>query len=59
MDCKECKIVCGEKEIASFEHSKEGFSIKFTEEGKEMFKKHCKCSCKCEDCKCEPCECKE
>jgi len=45
MMCKECKIVCEGKEIANFNCDENGFSIKFTEEGKEHYKKFHKGCC--------------
>ncbi len=38
MECKECKIVCEGKEIATIDCGEDGFNIKFTEEGKAMCK---------------------
>ncbi len=41
---KECKIVCDDKEIATFDCDENGFSVKFTEQGKSMckeFKSRC------------------
>lgn len=32
MECKECKIVCDGKEIATINCSEDGFNIKCTEE---------------------------
>jgi hypothetical protein len=46
MECKDCKIVCEGKEVATISCTGDGFNIKHTEEGKkfckEMFKKKCK-----------------
>ena len=39
-DCKDCKIVCGGKEIATIECNCDGFTVKCTDECKEMFRKH-------------------
>ncbi len=36
MKCKECKIVCNGKEIATIDCTKEGINIKCTEEGKKI-----------------------
>lgn len=38
MKCKECKIVCDGKEIATIKCSENGFSVECTEEGKNMYK---------------------
>jgi len=38
MKCKDCKIVCDGKEIATIKCEKEGFSIKCTDEGKKICK---------------------
>ena len=38
MECKGCKIVCGEKEVAIIECTSDGINIKCTEEGKELCK---------------------
>jgi len=38
MKCKECKVVCDGKEVATINCSRDGFSIKCTEEGKSMCK---------------------
>jgi hypothetical protein len=38
MKCKDCKIVCNGKEVATIKCDENGFSIKCTEEGKEMCK---------------------
>jgi hypothetical protein len=43
MECKECKIVCDGKEVATISCSEDGFSIKCTDEGKEMCKQFCGC----------------
>ncbi|MBR9705006.1 hypothetical protein GOV12_06350 [Candidatus Pacearchaeota archaeon] len=45
MENKECQVICEGKEIATLNCSKDGFSIKFTNEGKEMCKDHCKDCC--------------
>ncbi len=45
MKCKECKIICDGKEIATFSCTEEGFSIKFSEEGKDMCKEMSKGCC--------------
>lgn len=39
MKCKECKVVCEGKEVAIITFSEDGFSLKHTEEGKELCKK--------------------
>ncbi len=39
-DCKDCKIVCDGKEIATITCSGDGFTVKCTDECKEMFHKH-------------------
>ena len=44
MECKECKIVCDGKEVATINCSEEGFSLKCTEEGKKL-RKEFKCGC--------------
>jgi hypothetical protein len=36
--CKDCKIVCDGKEIATIKCGEDGYSIKCTKECKEMFK---------------------
>ncbi len=36
MECKDCKIVCGGKEVATITCGEDGFSIKCTEEGNKM-----------------------
>ena len=36
MECKECKIVCNEKEVATISCTEEGLIIKCTEEGKKL-----------------------
>jgi len=38
MKCKDCKVVCEGKEVATFSCSEDGFVIKCTEEGKKMCK---------------------
>jgi len=38
MENKECKIVCGDKTVATIEKTEKGMEIKCTEEGKEMCK---------------------
>ena len=38
MDCKDCKIVCGGKEVAVIECTKDGINFKYTEEGKKLCK---------------------
>ena len=38
MKCKECKVVCEGKEVATISCDKEGVTIKCTKEGKELFK---------------------
>lgn len=45
MKQKNCKIVCDGVEIASIDCRKDGFSIKCTDEGKEMCKDICKGCC--------------
>ena len=40
MKCKECKVVCDGKEIATLTFSEDGFSFKHTEEGKKCCKEH-------------------
>jgi hypothetical protein len=41
---KECKIVCEGKEVATINHTSDGFSVKCTSEGKELCK-HYGCHC--------------
>jgi hypothetical protein len=36
MKCKECKVVCEGKEVATISCDEGGFSIKCTEEGKKL-----------------------
>jgi hypothetical protein len=44
MKCKDCKIVCDGKEIATISCTKDGFSVKCTEKGKELCKEFgCEC----------------
>lgn len=43
MENKECKIVCGDKTVATIEKTEKGMEIKCTEEGKEMCKDMKKC----------------
>ena len=38
MKCKDCKIVCEGKEIATISCSEDGIVIKHTKEGKELLK---------------------
>lgn len=38
MENKECKIVCGDKTVATIVRTEKGMEIKCTEEGKEMCK---------------------
>ena len=38
MECKECKIVCDGKEVATFGCDEDEFHVKCTEEGKRLFK---------------------
>jgi hypothetical protein len=45
MKCKDCKIVCDGKEIATIACGDGAFSIKCTEEGKKMFKEMHKGCC--------------
>jgi hypothetical protein len=40
--CKDCKIVCDGKEVATISCGEDGFSIKHTKDGKELFK-DCNC----------------
>ncbi len=42
---KECKIICEGKEVGIVKCNDDGFSVKCTEEGKEMCKEHCKGCC--------------
>jgi hypothetical protein len=39
-DCKECKIVCGGKTVATIECSEGGFTVKCSDACKKMFQKH-------------------
>jgi len=41
MKCKDCKVVCDGKEVATLTCSDEGFSVKCTEEGKKLCKGGC------------------
>lgn len=41
MNCKECKIVCEGKEVATISCTKEGINIKCTEDVKQLFKGCC------------------
>ncbi|MFC2154395.1 hypothetical protein ACFLRC_02805 [Candidatus Altiarchaeota archaeon] len=43
--CKECKIVCDDKEIGTIICSKEGINIKFNEDTKDCCKEHHKECC--------------
>ncbi len=45
MECKECKVVCDGKEIATIDCTENGFSVKYTDEGKNMCKEFCKGCC--------------
>jgi hypothetical protein len=45
MENKECKITCDGKEVATINCGDDGFNVKCTEEGKEMFKDCCKECC--------------
>jgi len=36
--CKDCKLVCDGKEVATITCGEDGFSIKHTKEGKELLK---------------------
>lgn len=38
MDCKDCKIVCDGKEVATISCGQDGVAIKCTKEGKELCK---------------------
>ena len=38
MECKECKIVCNEKEIATINCTEDGINVKCTEDGKNFCK---------------------
>ncbi len=43
MENKECKIVCGDKTVATIKKTENRMEIKCTEEGKEMCKDMKKC----------------
>ncbi|MBC8500241.1 MAG: hypothetical protein ISS25_01070 [Nanoarchaeota archaeon] len=45
MEPKECKIVCDGKEIATLTCTEGGFTVKCTEEGKELCREMCKECC--------------
>ncbi len=45
METKECKIVCDGKEVATIDCTEDGFSVKCTDEGKELCKDMCKGCC--------------
>jgi hypothetical protein len=45
MDCKDCKIVCDGKEVATIKCSEKGFSIECTDEGKQMCREMSKGCC--------------
>jgi hypothetical protein len=45
MKNKECKITCDGKDVATILCSKDGCSIRPTEEGKKLFSEHCKEGC--------------
>ena len=38
MECKECKITCEGKEVATISCGKDGFAVKCTEEGRKLCK---------------------
>jgi len=38
MECKECKVVCDGKEVATITCNENGFSVQCTEEGKRLCK---------------------
>jgi hypothetical protein len=45
MEDKDCKVVCNGKEVAVIKCDENGFSIKCTDEGKELCKGMCKGCC--------------
>ncbi|MFH1722542.1 MAG: hypothetical protein ABH950_08075 [Candidatus Altiarchaeota archaeon] len=46
MECKECKIVCNGKDIATIDCNKDGITIKCTKEGKDICGEMTKGCCK-------------
>ena len=38
MECRECKVTCDGKEVATINCTEDGFTVKCTEEGKSMCK---------------------